>query len=344
MQTLLISAVLFGVLIAIHELGHFLLAKATGVTVHEFSLGYGPRLLMIRRGETEYSVRLIPWGGYVRMAGLQPGADDWEHEGAFHRRTVGQRMAVMAAGPAMNLVLAAVLFAGIFAVAGMTVPTLEVREAMSGYPAAVAGLREGDIIIAIENTRLRDWSHLVEIVQRNRGVPLRFLVERAGRQFEVTVTPVEHPELPGKGFVGIGPRVLVRRPGPVAALWYGLKRTFEVSVIWIRGLVLAILGRVPADFTGPVGIAQLVGEAARVGWTSVFYLAGVLSANLALLNLLPVPALDGSRLLFLSWEALRREPVDPEKENFIHLLGFVFLVAVALIITYRDILRLGGGS
>lgn len=339
-MTVFLALVILGVLIFAHELGHFLAAKKAGVRVEEFALGFGPRLLSVQRGETRYSLRALPVGGFVRMAGTNPLEGPIDSRG-FLKKSVGQRVSVLLAGPAMNFVLAILLFAIIFSALGVEMPTLVISDILEGHPAEKAGLVEGDRIVSIDGVTLNDWTHLVTTINGSLGEQITLVVERDGEQRIVDLTPKPRPEDPSLGFIGISPQVVAIRQGPLTALRNGLSYTLAVSALWIKGLIMMVLGQAKVDVAGPVGITQLIGEASRMGLRSLLYLSAALSANLGILNLLPIPALDGSRLAFLLVEGLRGRPVDPEKENLIHFLGFALLMLLALVVTYRDILRWG---
>lgn len=342
--TALAIVVVFGTLIFIHEFGHFLLAKRAGVRVDEFALGFGPRVLAVRRGETEYTVRIFPLGGFVRMAGMSPPRDQEEADvppgRGFNDKTVWQRMSIVAAGPAMNLVLAAALLIVVLSAVGLPRPTLTVDAVEEGRPAATAGLRPGDRVLAIDGRPLKDWVDLQQRVGASPGKPLTFLVRRGGREFTAVIRPDKED---GRGFVGIHPMVEARRVGLAEAVPRGLAWTGQIVALTFSGIVAAFQGRGASDILGPVGIGQQIGEATRVGLNYLMVMAAVLSANLGLLNLLPIPALDGSRLAFLAWEAVRGRPVDQQKENWIHAVGFALLMVLLLAVTYRDLLRLNLG-
>lgn len=344
MMTAIVSIVIFGLLIMVHEFGHFLAAKRAGIRVPELAFGFGPRLAGFRAGETEYNLRLFPLGGFARMAGTNPDdPEDMNDPRGFNRRTVGQRMAVIAAGPIMNFALAVVLFSLIFGVYGVAEPvpgSTVVGEVIPGFPAEAAGLQKGDRIVAIEGVTLNDWDQLVDIVQRNVGRTIRLTIERSGRLMTVPVIPAPNPNDKQRGFLGVSRQVVIQRESLPAAIKDGLVQTVSITILWLKGLVMMITRRAAVDLTGPVGITQMIGQAAQAGLVNVISFAAALSANLGLWNLLPIPALDGSRLVFLGFEKLRGRPVSPEKENFIHLVGFAFLILLIVVVTYRDILRI----
>ncbi|HEY3315679.1 MAG TPA: RIP metalloprotease RseP [Bacillota bacterium] len=344
MLTVIASILVFGLLIMVHEFGHFISAKRAGVRVPELAFGFGPKIAGFKRGETEYNWRLFPIGGFCRMAGTNSeDPDDMGDPRGFGRRTVGQRMWVIAAGPAMNFLLAVVLFAFIFAAYGVAQPvpgSTGIGGIVPGYPAEAAGLKAGDRIVAIEGTPIADWEQMVAMIQKNPGRPLHLTVERQGTPVTLVVTPGTDPNNKDRGFLGISREVVVKKSSIPAAIKDGIVQTVAICVLWLKGLVMMILRKAPADVTGPLGITQMIGQAAQAGLVSILSFAAALSANLGLWNLLPIPALDGSRLVFLGLERLRGRPVSPEKENFIHFLGFAFLIFLIIVVTYRDILRL----
>lgn len=345
MSSALAIVLVFGGLVAVHELGHFLIAKRAGVRVDEFAIGFGPRLAGWRRGETVYNLRAIPLGGFVRMAGMYPpgeGEQPVPPGRGFNDKTVPQRAAIVLAGPLINIFLAAALFVVALSAIGMPDGLLlKIDRVQPGKPAAAAGLRPGDSIVAIDGNRLRDWSELRERVAASPGRLLQFHIERDGRSLIIPVTPERAPN--GQGFAGISPEVRFRRVGLLQAVPLGLDFTVRTVAGTLGGLFGVFRGAPGVDFGGPVRIGVEISEAARMGLWNVLMLAAALSATLGLINLFPIPALDGARLAFLGFEAVRGRPVDPEKENLIHFVGFAFLMLVMLGITYRDIVRLSLG-
>lgn len=337
--TIIIALVIFGLLISVHELGHFLVAKAAGIRVNEFSLGMGPALIKYRRGETLYSLRLLPIGGYNRMAGMEPG-DDFDDPRGFNRQSLGWRVAVVGAGSLMNFALPVFLYFLVFLMVGVPVEEPVVGRVMEGWPAEQAGIRPGDRIVQIQGERVTTWDRVVEIIHQRPGEPLRMVVERGGELLVFTVTPREDPQS-SLGMVGIEQSLI--RYSPWQSLVMGFKQTGQFLVFLVVGLWQMLTGQVPADLVGPVGIVHLVGQAAQFGLASVLSFAAFISLNLGVINLLPIPALDGSRLVFLAVEGIRRRPLDPEKENLVHLIGFMLLILFMLAITYRDVTSIFGG-
>ncbi len=341
-MSIAVAIVVLGLLIFVHELGHFLAAKRAGIRVEEFALGFGPKTVSKVVGETEYSIRMLPLGGFVRVAGTNPEEASFHTDPrGYNRKPLRSRAGFIAAGPAMNFATSIVLFFVLFSVLGLPTPTLVIGSVLPGLAGDEAGLREGDQILSINDRPVTSWDEIVGIIQKSPGQELVFTVRRAGRVERVRVVPRENPHDPSLGYVGIGPQTAVRRQGILAGIVSSIRATAAVCVLWIKGIILMLLQKIEPDVAGPVGITQLIGEATRTGIRNLVYLTAALSANLGILNLLPIPALDGSRLVFLGIEAVRGKPVDPDKENLIHLVGFAFLIVLGLVVTYRDLLRLG---
>lgn len=343
MSTLLITIVVFGVLIWIHEFGHFVCAKRVGIRCFELSLGFGPKLAGIKVGETEYTVRLFPIGGFVRMAGTDPEKDDMDDEKGFNKKSVAARAAVVGAGPFMNFVLAVALFWIIFFKIGAGFPAMEtatIGAVIPDYPAEKAGLMPGDVIVSVGGVPVRNWREMVRVIQRSGEAALTLEVARGSERLLVRVTPVRRPAPESGAMIGVLPPVAFRRLGFLESLYNGVYQTFQITLLMIQSIVLMIIGRMPAEVAGPIGVGQMIGQATKMGLAQLLSLTGALSANIGLINLLPVPALDGSRLAFLGLEKLRGRPIDPHRENFIHFVGFALLILLSIVVAYRDILRL----
>lgn len=338
MTTFLASVIIFGVLIVVHELGHFLAAKATGVLVYEFSLGFGPRLGGLRRGDTAYNVRLLPLGGFVRLAGMEPCEEGVPPERSFRHKPLRVRMAIIFAGPLMNFLLAVVVLAAVFLVQGLPTPTTRVLEVLPGEPAAEAGLQKGDRIVALDGREVASWDALVKEINARPGETVTLTVMRNGAPREIRVVP--KADQAGRGRIGVVPVAEMRPVGLGAALTAGAEYTLRLTALIVDFLGKMITQQAPVDVGGPVRVVAEIGKVAHLGVIPLMRLAAFLSINLGLFNLLPIPALDGSRLLFLTWEGLSGRPVRPERENLIHLVGFALLLMLMVVITYNDILRL----
>jgi regulator of sigma E protease len=334
--TVISSIFVFGILIFFHELGHFLVAKRAGVAVQEFALGFGPKVISWTSGETDYSLRIFPLGGFVRLTGEDP--DETDEPGSFQKQRVATRFAVIAAGPFMNFLLAVVLFSLLyFAFTGIAAFPVQIGEVLDGGRADQVGLEEGDILLTIDGKAVESWDQVVRVINENPDQEILMVVERDGEVLNFPVTPRADEET-GRGLIGIGPQT--HRYQLIPSLRLGLANTWRFTNFIIVSLIGMIRGQIPADIAGPVGIISIVGEVAQTGLVNLLSLAAVLSINLGLINLLPIPALDGSRLVFLLVEGIRGRPVDPKKESFVHFVGFTLLILLMIFIAYRDVIRL----
>jgi regulator of sigma E protease len=447
MTSLLAFLVVIGVLIVIHELGHFVVARLCGVGVERFSIGFGPVLWRYRGKETEYCLSAIPMGGYVKMMGDDEnpleggGGAAVDPAKAFHSKSLIARFLIVFAGPGMNFVLAAVIFALVYmtvgrpalpAVVGWVAPDAAaaraglapgdrvraidgrpaqywdevirvVRESggkpieltlagpagaerritvtparvaekdifgderevwdigatpfvppsigdvVAGYPAAQAGLRGGDTVLSIEGRPVVTWSDLAEAISRRADQPTRLEVRRGTETLAVTVTPkaVKDRGPDGKeamvGRIGISPAPAATyvRVNPVVALWEGAEKTAEITALTAIGLWKIVVGQLDrSNIGGPIQIAQAAGEQARHGLPSLAFFTAVISVNLALLNLLPVPMLDGGHLLFFVCEAILGRPLSLRKREVAQQVGFVLLLMLMVFAVYNDLVRI----
>lgn len=347
MQTLIASIIVFGLMIFVHEFGHFILARIVGIKVEEFALGMGPKIISKKGKETLYSLRLLPFGGFCRMAG-EMGNEGYTEtaiydSGRFDQKPVASRMAVVIAGPVMNFILAILLFSLIFGFMGIPQDyDTTIGEIMAGSPAESVGLQSGDRITGINGTPVASWSEMVELINAVPGQALQVQYARNGEERTVEIVPQPDPETE-RLLIGIIPKgnYIWQKIGFLAGIKEGFVRTWEIIVLTIKGLIGMIRGSIsPGGVAGPIGIITMIGETARFGLVNLINLTALLSINLGLLNLLPIPALDGSRLLFMLVEALRGRPVSPAKENMVHLVGFAIIMGLMLIVTYQDIIKL----
>lgn len=334
-----------GLLVLVHELGHFLTARAMGVKVEEFGFGYPPRLFGITRGNVVYSINAIPVGGFVRLLG--ENGDSTEPD-SFGAKRAWKRAIILASGSVMNLFLAALLF-GMVAMAGEPTATgnVEIFSVSQNSPAAQAGLTVGDVIVAINGRQMDGLETLQRNVQDNLGKEITLTVRRDGQVMPpVLLVPRASPPQ-GEGAMGVGIRpVVVNKSYPFwEAIPLGFQRTGEVFVLLVAGIVGMIRGIIAPDLAGPIGMAQLTGEVARVGGlVPVLNLTALLSINLFLINMLPLPALDGGRLFFVLVEKVRRgKRIPPEKEGYVHFLGMLLLLTFIVVVSYFDIIRVVSG-
>lgn len=333
-MNILLAILIFGLLILVHELGHFLVAKRVGIQVDEFAIGMGPLIVGKKWGGTQYSLRLLPIGGYNKMAGMEPGENN---PSGFNAKSVAQRTGVISAGSLMNIALALVLFVILFALLGVPSDVNVVGDVSPEGPAAVAGILPGDRILDIDGEETSTWTEIVEIIHAKPGEALTMTLEKNGQEVTVNVVPEYDAEYQ-RGLIGI--KQSTETTGFLEAIVLGTKNTINLTIAIFAGLGNMILGRIPAEVAGPVGIVGLVGDVAKLGLGNILSFTALLSLNLGLINLLPIPALDGSRLVFLAYEGIKGKPIAPEKENMVHLVGFTLLLMLMVIITYKDILRL----
>ncbi|MEW5783862.1 MAG: RIP metalloprotease RseP [Bacillota bacterium] len=332
MQTLVAAIFVFGILVLAHELGHYLAARLTGIRVLELAIGFGPKIMSWRKNKIDYSLRLLPLGGFCRMLGENP--EEVNEPGNFTKKPIFHRAVVLAAGAFMNLLLAVLVFFVIFFFL-IGVPQTSVSRigtVFSGSPAELAGLQSGDEIVSIENKPVQRWEDVVAAIEPRPGETVRIVARRDGEIKELFPTIAAVPET-GKGMIGITP--VVQKYHFTGSVATSFNRFGSV----ILSMYQVITGQAPLDVAGPVGIIIIVGEVAQTGFVNLLWLTAVISISLGLINLLPVPALDGGRLLFLLVEAVRGRPVDPEKEGFIHFIGFALLILLILLVTYNDLIR-----
>ncbi|AQU79813.1 MULTISPECIES: RIP metalloprotease RseP [Planococcus] len=414
METVISFIIIFGALVFFHEFGHFLFAKRAGILVREFAIGMGPKILGITKGETLYTLRLLPIGGYVRMAGedmdtihLQAGHrigvllnkegqakkiimnqkhvypeilfleveeadlekelwikgyDEDEklirievardavveengretilapYDRQFDSKSVGKRFMTIFAGPLFNFILAFLIFTAIGMMQG--VPTFEpvITEVTEASPAAEAGMQNGDLVTEIEGKQIGTWDELVESVQTNAGNPLAFSVERDGELLDFTITPeISDQSAEEIGVIG------VLYESPVEKDFFGsFAYGAEQTIFWFKEIFRLLGMLVTGQFTidalsGPVGIYKTTEEVAKYGFFTLMSWAGMLSINLGIMNLLPLPALDGGRLMFFILEAVRGKPVDRQKEGMVHFVGIMLLMLLMIVVTWNDI-------
>lgn len=318
-------------LIFFHELGHFIVAKLSDIKVNEFSLGLGPQLISMKLKETHYSIRLLPFGGYVKMEGEDTDTSDPR---AFNNKSALVRLGVILAGPLMNFILAILLLGIIGFYSG--VPTRQVT-VTPGEPAEISGIQDNDIIHAIDGRKVGHWEEIVEIISGRHNEKISVTVIRDGKYIDYDVTTTVEPKTQ-RGIIGI--KSVMQKHSVLESIKYGYKKTVLILKLILVGIYQVLTGKVKADVVGPVGLAHIVGEAANIGVYQVLYIAAVISANLGLFNLFPIPALDGGRGIFLVFELLRGKPVEPEKEGLIHFIGFALLMFLMILILFKDLREL----
>jgi regulator of sigma E protease len=331
MQTFISFIVVFGLVVLFHEFGHFIVAKLGGIKINEFAIGMGPKILKYQGKETLYSLRAFPIGGFVSMEGEGEESEDTR---SFQKKNPLLRFAVVAAGPIMNFVLAIILFMALALYSGM--PSTTIGKLIDNMPAKAAGIMVGDEVKSINGTPISEWNDLTKIVGESNGKPLVFTVKRADSIQEIEVIPTFDAN-ENRYMIGIN---YLSKHSILASFAYGFETTGKVTQMIVEYLPKLFQGNNFAnDVVGPVGIVVMIGEASRNGLANVIGLAALISINLGLMNLLPIPALDGGRLLFLTIELILRKPVKEEWEANIHRLGFVLLIGLTIVIFVKDIFK-----
>ncbi len=358
MNTAFSFIVCLGILIFVHELGHFLFAKLFKVRVLKFSLGFGPKIYSKTVGETEYQLSALPLGGYVKMFGENPdeqseaGLED--KQASFAHKTVWQRFMIVLAGPLFNLLFTVVLFFFVFLFVGLpdARDTTKIGGVTADSPAEVAGIQKDDIILTINGQATTGWLDVLNLVKDSKGDPMKFLLVRADNEVELLVTPTVQPvknifgeEVGQRYMVGImrAEELFYAPTGPVGAITAACQQTWMYISLTVLGFVKLIQQVVPvSELGGPILIAQIAGKQMQAGWINFIFFTGLLSVNLGILNLLPIPVLDGGHLMFLSLEAVRRKPMSEKMQIFAQQVGIAFLGVAMIFVFYNDIARIFG--
>ncbi|SFE38387.1 RIP metalloprotease RseP [Alteribacillus iranensis] len=415
MDTLIAIIVIFGVLVAVHEWGHLYFAKKVGILCREFAIGFGPKIFSTKKNETVYTIRLLPLGGFVRMAGedpelvqIKPGyeiglvfndenkvsqiivnnkskhpeakvvsveridlerrllieayADDEDglqtyhvdeqcdlivdekaeqiapYDRQFQSKKPWQKAMAIFAGPFMNFLLAFIILVGFGLVNGVPQNDALVGELTEDSPAREAGLQTGDRVLAVDGERVNNWEEMTLAIQEHPNEEINMEIARGEENFNVPIeTDARYDEFAEQevGLIGV---MRAMEHSPLQAIEYGATQVYEVSMLIFDVLSMIITGEFSLDYlSGPVGIYNYTGEAAALGMAVLIQWAAMLSVNLGIVNLLPLPALDGGRLLFIFAEAIRGRPIDPQKESMIHFIGFALLFLLMLVVTWNDI-------
>lgn len=340
--------ILLGALIFVHEFGHFIVAKLVGVKVLKFSLGFPPAMINRKWGETEYILSWIPLGGYVKLLGEDPESDEEippeEIPRAFTSKSLPARMAVIVAGPLSNYLLAIVLICGAY-VAGWPVLVSDVGKVIDGTPAMEAGFKAGDQVVAVNGAPVWRWEDMRTIIAKSAGQKLTVTVERDGGRTDLTVTPKlsDQKDMLGEevGQIGVAPSGKTVRLAFAAALTEGVRFTWHLTELVVVTLVKLVKLEISAKaLSGPITIVQASGESLKAGAFSFILLMSYISINLAIINLLPVPILDGGHLLFFMIEAVIRRPVTGKVREVAVQFGLLFIAFLFALVIYNDISRI----
>ncbi len=328
MITAILAVFLFVVLIFPHELGHFIAAKSVGVQVNEFAFGMGPALWKKQRGETQYSIRAFPIGGYCAMEGE---SEDSENPRALNNQSAAHKLIILFAGSVMNVLIAVLIMSILMGVLGEATTTI--GKVNSGYPAAEAGVRAGDQLVSADGKAISKWSELSASL--NSSDTVRLVVSRDGQEKTFDITPVKEND---RYLIGVSPRV---SHNPVIAVKNGCIASWNMTIKLYESLKMLFTGEAKAkDLSGPVGMVSLVHQTVSMGLTTFFYLMALISLNLAVINLLPLPALDGGRILFVIIRMFTGKAITDRQEAAVHAAGMGLLLALMVLVTWNDITRL----
>ncbi|MFH1129606.1 MAG: RIP metalloprotease RseP [Patescibacteria group bacterium] len=358
--TIIVFLLILGVLIFAHELGHFISAKKAGVRVEEFGFGFPPRIFGFKKGDTTYSINAVPLGGFVKIFGEEQDDKRSDSKFAFYNKPIWQRAIILVMGVVMNLVLAVVLLSIVHM---LGVPTfveqgqeanyrnvqIQIVETAKNSPAENAGIKVGDTILELkiknEKLKINEIEDVQKFIAFHVGEEITMTINRGNEILEKNLTPrVDPPKEEGALGIAMSKTGTISYPWYVA-IWKGLEATGKLAVtmvtmFWLLIKTLLFQGKMIGDVAGPIGIAVLTSQVVQLGWVYVLQFAAILSINLAIINILPFPALDGGRLLFLLIEKIKGKPVRVKTERIAHTLGFAILIGLMVIVTLRDVIKL----
>lgn len=350
MTTFFAFIFVLGIAILFHEFGHFIMAKISGIKVFKFSLGFGPKIAGFSWRGTEYILCLFPLGGYVKMAGegIQTETDIYNPENEiedipekqrFNKKSFFTRTSVIINGPIMNIIVAIFLLILVFFFSGVTTVSNRISEITPDTPAATAGLQKGDQIIAINSYKIDNAEEISKIISNNRDKLISLKILRNNEFLEIQLIPKYNAEY-DKAMIGITLELKTKKLSIFQSAKKAILTTGEIIGLIIKGFLEMFTGKIPVELAGPLGIAQMAGEAAQFGFLSLLFFTAVINVFLGLINLFPIPILDGGQLLLLLIEKIRRKPLQPEHINFLYIIGVALIIMIFIIATYQDILRI----
>jgi regulator of sigma E protease len=351
LTTIISTAIVLGIIIFVHELGHFLLAKKLGVGVLKFSLGFGPKLVGRKIGETEYQIAVFPLGGFVKPLGEDPSEElkEEDRHRSLWAQPIWKRALIFGAGSLFNLLLAVAIFSTVNISVGIpSTPPATIGEVSSGLPAEKAGLKKGDVVLSIDGVKVSKWEALAKIIRASKGKELLIKIKRNDEILEFRVTPQASKEknMFGEEFstfvIGIrsSGEIVVQKANPFVAVGHGFVQTWQIIELTIVGVVKLIERVIPAKtIGGPILIAQLAGEQAKRGLLSFALFMALISISIGIFNLFPIPILDGGHFLFLGLEAVLRRPISIKTMEIAQQVGLIFIVLLMLFAFYNDLIR-----
>jgi regulator of sigma E protease len=336
--TIAATVFVFSIIVFVHELGHFATAKWTGMQVDEFALGFGPKLCSFRSGTTEYSLRVIPLGGFNKIAGMSP--EEPLTNGAFSSKPIRSRLLVIAAGAAMNFILAILVLWGVMFINGtQTISTDPViGSVMEHSSAAGAHLQSGDRILKIGDAEVNTWSDIPQAVAKHSQEVVTVTVLRDGQTVEASIIPQLENQT-NRPIIGVMPVILTQRHGFFESAGLSLQRTGQICLQMTVGLYKMVTGSVEADVAGPIGVAQLAGQVAEIGFVNLLLFTAFLSINLGIINLLPIPMLDGGYIILLILEGITRRKLPAKALYYVQMVGMFILAAIFIFAMMQDISR-----
>jgi regulator of sigma E protease len=348
MLTIVSAIIVLGVLIIVHEFGHFIVARLFNVKVLKFSIGFGPKIFGIKGKETEYLISAVPLGGYVKLYGEE--SDDEvidEPERAFSKQSSIRKIGIVCAGPLFNLLFALLIFI-LFNLMGFQTLSTIIGDVKDGYPAKLAGLQKNDKIVKINEIAVKTWEEISSIIKSNKGEPLKIIFEREGRLYYTVVTPRmekvknifgEEVDVAVIGIVSTDKLVRISYP-PLQSIIRGFNQFYELTRLTLLTVYKLINRTVPvSSLGGPIMISQIAGETAKSGLSNLIAFMALLSVNLGILNLLPIPVLDGGHIILFLIEAIIKRPISSSfKEAYIKI-GITIIVLLTLTVFYNDIMR-----
>jgi len=354
MNSIVSFIIVLGVLIFVHEFGHFITAKLLKVKVLKFSLGFGKKLFSRKYGETEYLVSYLPLGGYVKMFGEQPGEEiaPADRSRSFSSRPIWHRFIIVLAGPTFNLLFALLVFSLIYLASGIPepVPGTRIGQVEANSVAANSGIKPGDIIFAINDQQTVKWQDVSELVMNSKGKELTISIQRDNQPIELKASPkisevknIFGEVVEKRYLLGISKKddFIYKKTTIIGAFKAGISQTWSYIYLTIMSLVKIIERVVPAsEMGGPILIAHMAGQQMQAGWTNLFSFMAVLSVNLGIINLFPIPILDGGHLAFFTIEAIRRKPISLQAQEILQQVGIVLLGTLMIFVFYNDIARL----
>jgi regulator of sigma E protease len=336
--------IVLGALIAVHEFGHFIVAKKAGVRVERFSLGFGPPLWRKQWGETEYRLALVPLGGYVKMYGEHLDEEISDTRRSFLHQSVWKRIPIVAAGPGFNFLFAIILIAFIHMVGVPVEKSVQISRVLENSPAAQAGLQSEDIVLTLDGRSIERIDDLRTKIMVSEGRTLQLQVNRAGQTVPVALTP-RKDDSSQEWRIGVELRpgeIVVQRTAPVEAIIQGVTWTAHITKLTFIGFGKIIAGAIPASesLAGPLGIAREIGRQADHGWRNVIFFTAGISINLAIFNLLPIPILDGGHLLFFAMEVIKGKPLSVRIREVAQQVSLLILISLMIFAFYNDIMHL----